>query len=119
MAGQKEQLTAMFRNLTAFTQAVSSESEELDEALAMLPTTLREGTMAFAQLRPAMAALEKLSDQSDADRRERRNGLAPMFRKLQPLLDNAEPTLDDLRLLMRQSGNNNDLTDLLRRPARR
>lgn len=112
LAGQKEQLTAMFRNLTAFTQAVSSESEALDEALAILPTTLREGTEAFTQLRPAMAALEKLSDHSAPIGENNGKGLAPMFRKLQPLLDNAEPTLHDLRLLMRQSGKNNDLTDL-------
>jgi phospholipid/cholesterol/gamma-HCH transport system substrate-binding protein len=108
LAGQQDQLKALFTNLTAFTQAVSSESDELDAALAVLPTTLREGTEAFTQLRPAMAALENLSDHSAPIG----DDLTPLFRKLQPLLKNAEPTLHDLRLLMRQRGSNNDLTDL-------
>lgn len=109
VASQKEQLTALFRNLTAFARAVSAESEELDKALAVMPATLREGETAFARLGPAMTALENLSDESGplAD------DLAPMFEKLMPLLENAEPTLHDLRLMMRQSGKNNDLTDLL------
>lgn len=108
LASQKTQLTALFKNLTAFTQAVSSESDDLDAALAILPTTLREGTEAFEQLRPAMAALENLSNHSAPIGED----LAPLFRKLQPLLKNAEPTLHDLRLLMRQKGANNDLTNL-------
>ncbi|MGH2906931.1 MAG: MlaD family protein [Solirubrobacterales bacterium] len=112
LAAQKDQLTAVFRNLTAFTQAVSSESENLDAALAILPTTLREGTLAFEQLRPAMAALENLSNHSAPIGEDNGDGLAPLFRKLVPLLNNAEPTLHDLRLLMRQRGAHNDLTDL-------
>ncbi|MBJ7458159.1 MAG: hypothetical protein JHD02_03125, partial [Thermoleophilaceae bacterium] len=44
LAEQKVQIEAMFRNLTRFTTAVSSESEELDKALATLPSTLRQGT---------------------------------------------------------------------------
>ncbi|MBK5229930.1 MAG: MCE family protein, partial [Thermoleophilia bacterium] len=43
LAEQKVQLTALFRNLTAFMQAVSAESDQLDRALAVMPTTLREG----------------------------------------------------------------------------
>lgn len=109
LSGQKEQLTALFKNLTTFTQAVSAESEELDRALAILPTTLREGTQAFTALRPTFAALENLSDKSDPIGED----LAPLFRKLGPLVDNAEPTLAYLRKLVRQRGSANDLTDLL------
>jgi phospholipid/cholesterol/gamma-HCH transport system substrate-binding protein len=109
LASQKQQLAAVFRNLTTFTQAVSSESDQLDKALAILPTTLREGTQAFVNLRPAMAALENLSNHSAPIGQD----LAPLFRKLRPLLDNAEPTLHDLRLLMRKKGKSNDLMDLL------
>ncbi|MBI5311188.1 MAG: MCE family protein [Actinobacteria bacterium] len=109
VAEQKVQLTALFRNLTAFSRAVAAESDELDKALAVMPATLREGKTAFARLGPAMTALENLSDHSAPLSED----LAPMFRKLRPLLDNAEPTLHDLRLMMRRSGKNNDLTDLL------
>jgi phospholipid/cholesterol/gamma-HCH transport system substrate-binding protein len=109
LAEQKAQLTALFRNLTAFMQAVSAESDQLDRALAAMPTTLREGRVAFARLRPALDALQNLSDHSAPLGED----LAPFFRKLQPLLDNAEPALHDLRLTVRAKGSNNDLTDLL------
>lgn len=109
VAAQKQQLTELFRNLTAFSRAVSAESDELDKALAVMPQTLREGNAAFAKLGPAMEALERLSDESAPLSED----LAPMFRKLQPLLENAEPTIKDLRYMIRKSGSANDLTDLL------
>lgn len=109
LAEQKQQLTALFTNMTAFMRAVAAESDELDRALAVMPKTLREGRVAFARLRPTMDALQRLSDESGplAD------DLAPMFRKLRPMLRNAEPVLDDLRLMVNASGKTNDLTDLL------
>ncbi|MGK2877186.1 MAG: MlaD family protein [Solirubrobacterales bacterium] len=112
LAEQKEQIKAMFTNLTRFTTAVSSESEELDKALAILPTTLREGTIAFRQLRPTFAALENLSDKSDPIGKNGGDGLAELFIKLKPLIDNSEPTLGYLREMVKQGGKNNDLTDL-------
>jgi phospholipid/cholesterol/gamma-HCH transport system substrate-binding protein len=112
LAEQKTQIQAMFTNLTRFTTAVSAESEELDKALAVLPTTLREGTIAFRQLRPTFAALENLSDKSDPIGNDGGDGLASLFRKLKPLIDNSEPTLGYLRELVKQGGANNDLTDL-------
>lgn len=112
LAAQKEQIEAMFTNLTRFTTAVSSESEELDKALAILPTTLREGTIAFRQLRPTFAALENLSDKSDPIGKDGGEGLADLFIKLKPLIDNSEPTLGYLRQMVTQGGKNNDLTDL-------
>lgn len=113
LAEQQDQIRAMFTNLTRFTTAVSSESAELDRALAILPTTLREGTTAFAALRPTFAALENLSDKSDPIGENGGDGLAPLFRKLRPLVENSEPTLSYLRKMIRQGGSNNDLTDLL------
>jgi phospholipid/cholesterol/gamma-HCH transport system substrate-binding protein len=112
LAAQKEQIAAMFTNLTRFTTAVSSESEELDKALAVLPTTLREGTLAFKQLRPTFAALENLSAKSDPIGRDGGDGLAELFIKLKPLIDNSEPALGYLREMVKQGGKNNDLTDL-------
>lgn len=113
LAEQQDQIRAMFTNLTRFTTAVSAESEELDKALAVLPQTLRAGTIAFAQLRPTFAALENLSNKSDPIGNNGGDGLAPLFRKLKPLIDNSEPTLGYLRELVHEGGPNNDLTDLL------
>lgn len=112
LAAQKEQIKAMFTNLTRFTTAVSSESEELDKALAVLPQTLQQGTIAFRQLRPTFAALENLSAKSDPIGKDGGDGLADLFIDLKPLIDNSEPTLGYLRELVKQGGANNDLTDL-------
>ncbi|MGH2958111.1 MAG: hypothetical protein ACRDKE_00785, partial [Solirubrobacterales bacterium] len=112
LAAQKEQIKAMFTNLTRFTTAVSAESEELDKALAILPTTLREGTLAFKQLRPTFAALQSLSAKSDPIGKDGGDGLAQLFIELKPLIDNSEPALGYLREMVKQGGKNNDLTDL-------
>lgn len=109
LAEQEEQIKALFANMNSFMQAVSAESEELDRALAIMPETLRQGTSAFKRLRPAMEALERLSDESAPIK----DDLAPFMRKLRPLLDNAEPTLEDLRYMVRRSGKANDMMDLL------
>lgn len=112
LAEQHEQIRAMFTNLTKFTVAVSSESDELDRALAILPQTLQQGTVAFRNLRPTFAALEELSKKSDPIGENGGDGLAPLFRKLRPLVDNSEPTLAYLRKMIHQGGAYNDLTDL-------
>lgn len=112
LAEQNKQIEAMFTNLTRFTTAVSSESEELDKALAVLPETLRQGSKAFAAMRPTFAALENLSDKSDPIGEGGGDGLAPLFRKLKPLIDESEPALSYLNKMVRQKGGSNDLTDL-------
>lgn len=112
LAGQQEQIKAMFTNLTTFTRAVSAESDELDRALAILPQTLEQGTIAFRELRPTFAALKELSAKSDPIGENGGDGLAPLFRALRPLVDNSEPTLSYLRKMVRQGGSSNDLTDI-------
>jgi phospholipid/cholesterol/gamma-HCH transport system substrate-binding protein len=112
LAEQDKQIRAMFTNLTTFTRAVSSEADELDRALAIMPQTLREGTIAFRDLRPTFAALKELSDKSDPIGENGGDGLAPLFRALRPLVENSEPTLAYLRKMVHQGGSYNDLTDL-------
>lgn len=113
LAQQQEEIRTMFTNLRRFTTAVSAESAELDRALAILPTTLREGTIAFRQLRPTFAALKELSKKSDPIGENDGNGLAPLFRKLLPLAENSEPALGYLSQMIHKSGPNNDMTDLM------
>jgi phospholipid/cholesterol/gamma-HCH transport system substrate-binding protein len=112
LAEQEKQIQAMFTNLTTFTRAVSAEADELDRALAILPQTLREGTIAFRQLRPTFAALKELSSKSGPLGENGGDGLAPLFRAMRPLVENSEPTLAYLRKMVRQSGSNNDMTDI-------
>ncbi len=112
LAEQEEQIKAMFTNLTSFTRAVAAESQELDAALAIMPKTLKEGTIAFRQLRPTFAALKELSKKSDPIGENDGEGLAPLFRAMKPLIDNSEPTLSYLRKMVKQGGKNNDMTDI-------
>lgn len=113
LAEQQEQIKAMFTNLTTFTRAVSSEADELDRALAIMPQTLEQGTIAFRELRPTFAALKELSAKSDPIGENGGDGLAPLFRALKPLVENSEPALSYLRKMIKQGGSNNDLTDLM------
>lgn len=108
-AAEKEHLASLFVNLTRFSRAVASESEQLDAALAVLPQALNDGTEVFQDLRPAMAAVEKLSDEAVPATKD----LAPFLRDLRPLLRNAKPTVNDLNNIVRKSGKNNDLYELL------
>jgi phospholipid/cholesterol/gamma-HCH transport system substrate-binding protein len=112
LAEQDKQIEAMFTNLTTFTRAVSAEANELDRALAILPSTLKEGTIAFRQLRPTFAALKELSSKSGPIGENDGEGLAPLLRAMRPLVENSEPTLAYLRKMVRQKGSNNDMTDL-------
>ncbi len=108
-ASEKERFASMWTNLTRFSRAVASESEQLDAALAVLPESLRQGTKSFILLNPAMDSLEKLADESMPATED----LAPFLRRLRPLIRNAEPVLKDINATVRTKGANNDLYDLL------
>lgn len=108
-SAEKERFASMWTNLTRFTRAVASESAALDEALAVLPESLREGKQSFILLGPAMDALEELADESMPATED----LAPFLRRLRPLLRNADPVMKDINAMVRTKGSNNDLYDLL------
>ncbi len=108
-ASEKERLASLWTNLTRFTRAVASESERLDEALAVLPESLRQGREAFVRLGPAMDAIEHLADEAMPATED----LAPFLRRLRPLVRDAEPVISDINRMLKTSGANNDLYDLL------
>ena len=65
-------------------------------------------------LRAALADLDVLVAESKPATKE----LAPFFRALRPLVEDAEPTIADLRFLIKKSGPNNDLIELTRKQPR-
>jgi phospholipid/cholesterol/gamma-HCH transport system substrate-binding protein len=108
VAERRDDLADLVGNANATAGAIASESAALDEALRLLPTTLRRGNTTFVNLRATLDDLDKLVAESKPATKE----LAPFFRKLRPLVDDATPTIRDLRLLIRRSGPNNDLIEL-------
>ena len=99
LAGQKEQIDGDVHELDALHDggfggvrgARQGAGDPADDAAA-------RARWPSSQLRPTFAALENLSDKSDPIGENDGDGLAPLFRKLKPLVDNAEPTLEYLRV---------------------
>jgi phospholipid/cholesterol/gamma-HCH transport system substrate-binding protein len=109
LAERREDLTGLVSNASDTAGAIADENEALSEALALLPVTLRKGNTTFVNLRATLDDLDELTEVSlPATKR-----LAPFFRALRPLVDDARPTIKDLRQLVTNPGDNNDLIELL------
>ena len=111
VASRRDDLSSLVSNANATAGAIANENTALATDLDLLPTTLRRGNTTFVNLRATLDDLDVLVNTSKpvAPR------LAPFFRQLRPLVAAAVPTIADLRKLVRQSGPNNDATDLLRK----
>jgi phospholipid/cholesterol/gamma-HCH transport system substrate-binding protein len=108
IAERRDDLAALVGNANATSAAIASENRSFDEALALLPTTLRRGNTTFVNLRAALDDLDPLVRASKPATKD----LARFLRELRPLVDDAVPTINDLRFLVSTPGPNNDLTDL-------
>jgi phospholipid/cholesterol/gamma-HCH transport system substrate-binding protein len=110
IGGRRAELTDLVSNANETVAAIGDESAALDQALALLPDTLRKGNTTFVNLRATLDDLDVLVDESKPATKR----LAPLFRELRPLVDDARPVVRDLSKLVRTGGATNDLTDLLR-----
>jgi phospholipid/cholesterol/gamma-HCH transport system substrate-binding protein len=109
LASRSSDLTALVGNANATTRAIGDENVSLSQALGVLPSTLQQGSKTFADLRATLDDLDTLVNVSKPATKR----LAPFLAQLRPLIHDADPTIRDLRLLIRQNGANNDLIDLL------
>ena len=107
LAEKRGDLQSLVTNTNATAGAIASESASLDQALAVLPQTLRRANTTFVNLRATLDDLDTLVDASKPATRR----LAPFLRELRPLVADARPTIADLRRLVRRAGAGNDLTD--------
>jgi phospholipid/cholesterol/gamma-HCH transport system substrate-binding protein len=107
LAAHREELTNLVSNGDQGLEALGSEQASLQTGVAQLPTTLRQGNQAFAQLPSMFAALRKLFTVAGPDTKT----LTPLFTKLTPLVREAEPVLHNLSLALSKPGPSNDLTD--------
>jgi phospholipid/cholesterol/gamma-HCH transport system substrate-binding protein len=109
LAARRDDIANLVTNSNQTSAAIGDENVALSQTLSLLPDTLRKGNTTFVNLRATLDDLDKLTDASlPATKR-----LAPFFRKLRPLIQEAIPTIHDLRLLVTQPGANNDFIDLL------
>jgi len=105
---RRDDLAGLVTNSNTTTRAIGNENVALARALGLLPDTLRRANTTFVNLR---ATLDDLDTLVNASKPATKN-LAPLFRRLRVLVREAEPTIHDLRLLIRKQGANNDLIEL-------
>ena len=108
LASRSQQLTDLVGKTDAVTGAVAAQSSSLDQALALLPSTLTKSTSTFAGLRRTIAALEPLV----AATKPQVKGLTAFVTALNQFARTATPTVAELATLI-SSPNGEDLTGLL------
>jgi phospholipid/cholesterol/gamma-HCH transport system substrate-binding protein len=109
IAARRNDLSALVGNANATTRAIGNENVSLNQALAALPATLRQGNSTFVDLNATLGDLTTLVNVSKPATKK----LAPFLKQLRPLVRDATPTITDLRHLIRTNGANNDLIELL------
>ena len=108
LASRSQQLTDLVGKTDAVTGAVAAQSSSLDQALALLPSTLTKSTSTFAGLRSTIAALEPLV----AATKPQVKGLTAFVTALNQFARTATPTVAELATLI-SSPSGEDLTGLL------
>ena len=114
IAERRDDLAELVGNTNVAFRAIADENVSLEQALELLPDTLRSANTTFVNLRATLDDLELLVDESIPATKE----LAPFFRELRPLVADARPTIKDLSELIRSPGPNNDLIDLTAKQPR-
>jgi phospholipid/cholesterol/gamma-HCH transport system substrate-binding protein len=110
LARHRAELTALVSNTRATARALGSDNQSLSAAIRNLPPALRQGSDAFASLRPTLVDASALVRAADPASHE----LAPFLHDLRPVISRAVPAFRDFRLLFDQPGQANDLLDALR-----
>ncbi|HZE06598.1 MAG TPA: hypothetical protein VE127_15315, partial [Solirubrobacteraceae bacterium] len=108
LASRSAQLSALISNTSTATGAIASQSQALQQALALLPNTLRRSTTAFAGLQTTLNALDPLVAASKPAVRR-----LPLFlTRLRTLVNEAVPTIGALDGLIHNPSGTGDLTSL-------
>jgi phospholipid/cholesterol/gamma-HCH transport system substrate-binding protein len=114
IAERRDDLAGLVTNTNTAFKAIGDESEALDRALERLPDTLRKANTTFVNLRPTLDDLDVLVEESKPATKD----LARFARELRPVVSAARPTVADLRTLIRQPGEDNDLIELTAKQPR-
>jgi phospholipid/cholesterol/gamma-HCH transport system substrate-binding protein len=109
IAARRDDLAGLVRNTSTAAGAIGDENVALSQTLSLLPPTLRKANTTFVNLRSTLDDLDVLVNASKPATKD----LAPFLAQVRPLTAAAEPTVADLRTLIRRPGPSNDLIDLL------
>ena len=110
LASRSQQLSNLIASANTTAAAIDSQSQALQQALVLLPGTLRQGTATFAGVDRTLDALDPVVAASKiADRQ-----LTPFLSSLHQLSRAALPTVTSLSALIRNPAGTGDLTTLFR-----
>ncbi len=110
VADRRDDLAGLVDNLATTTTALGDESEALGESIERLPDFMRRANTTFLNLRATLDDLDPLVEDSKPVAKK----LRPLLAELRPLARDSRPTLRSLSKLIRRSGADNDLVELMR-----
>jgi phospholipid/cholesterol/gamma-HCH transport system substrate-binding protein len=114
LASRSQQLSDLIASANTTAAAVAGQSQALQQALVLFPSTLRRGTVTFAGLDRTLDALDPLVAKSKPAVRR----LAPFTANLRKLATASLPTITSLSTLVHNPAGTADLTSLaLQTPA--
>jgi phospholipid/cholesterol/gamma-HCH transport system substrate-binding protein len=109
LAGRRDDLTGVVRNLNATFGALGSQQAALAESVERLPPFMRRANTTFVNLRAALDDVDPLVDAAKPAVRR----LGPFLQEARGFARDARPTIRDLSRTVRSPGSNNDLIDLI------
>jgi phospholipid/cholesterol/gamma-HCH transport system substrate-binding protein len=109
LAQRRGDLANLVSNTNTTAAAIADENASFNQALLLLPGTLRKANTTFVNLRATLDDLDELVAASKPATKD----LARFLSQLRPLVEEARPTVADLNTLAHRNGAGNDLTDLL------
>lgn len=107
LSERADDLTNLVSNGNATLGAIANQNASFDEALSLLPGTLRKANTTFVNLRATLDDLTVLVDASKPATKD----LDTFLARLEPLATESTPVVGQLSRLFRQPGNFNDLYD--------
>jgi phospholipid/cholesterol/gamma-HCH transport system substrate-binding protein len=108
LASRSSQLTQLIANTSSATGAIADQGQALQQALSLLPRTLRRSTRTFAGLDTTLDALDPLVAASKPNSRQ----LPQFAHALKVLSDRSLPTIGRLNQLLVNPAGTGDLTTL-------
>jgi phospholipid/cholesterol/gamma-HCH transport system substrate-binding protein len=109
LASRSQQLSDLIGQTATTTGAVARQSQNLEQALQLLPGTLGHATRTFAGLNTTLDALDPLVAKSKTASRR----LVPFTKALRAFTEQAIPTITALSALIHNPAGTGDLTTLL------
>ncbi len=109
LAERKDDLAGLIGNLNDTTRALGSQKAALGESIGEFPGFMRQANTAFVNLRSALDDVDPLVEASKPVAEQ----LTPFLAQTRSFTARAEPTVRDLRGVIRRRGARNDLIDLL------